>query len=495
MDPNNAANANVANPNGDEQQRRVLGSYSTPTVDLYGKSIVVPPIAANNFELKPQLICNTVKTNEVNSEVYKLMLFPFALRDGAKPWLDSQPKESLDTWDKVVTEFLTKFFPPKKLTKLRVEVQTFRQKDGETLYETWERYKLLTRQCPPDMFSNWTQLDIFYEGLGEMSKMCLDNSTGGSLHKKKTPEETIELIELVASNRYLYSSNRNPVNSEAPQKKGVMEVEALNATLVQNKLMSQQISLLTQQMGGMQISAINTQNPSQEVSYDMTAALWNHNSNPVMKLWQGNRNKKHLSMCKFYCLFKSACPPELQHQACEESSARQTEQEPPQNVSPRPWHWEDDAPSFSLGISLPTFQPSPLTSQPIVTQFEMLADAVMDAGVTVALKFAEERSVEPSFTTPEAYKTPERKMLSLDDTIKIYKDTTNEYDTIFMFDHEAHLEGTKLHFMSLTPGQDVENTVVNAMCMLLNYGKYLQFEEEIYYVPTYIVVNQIFLHD
>ncbi|KAL4344759.1 hypothetical protein AHAS_Ahas11G0210500 [Arachis hypogaea] len=224
MDNNNVVNANVANPNGDDQQRRVLGSYSAPIADLYGKSIVVPPIAANNFELKPQLvtlvqqncqyhglphedpnqfisdflqICDTVKTNGVNPEVYRLMLFLFALRDKVKLWLYSQPKESLNTWEKVVTKFLTKFFPPKKLTKLRLEVQTFRQKEGETLYEAWERYKLLTRQCPPDMFSKWTQLDIFYEGLGEMSKMSLDTSAGGSLHKKKTPEETIELIELV----------------------------------------------------------------------------------------------------------------------------------------------------------------------------------------------------------------------------------------------------------------------------------------------------------
>jgi len=51
-------------------------------------------------------------TNGVNLEVYKLMLCPFAVRDKAKMWLDSQPKESLDTWDKVVTEFWTKFFPP-----------------------------------------------------------------------------------------------------------------------------------------------------------------------------------------------------------------------------------------------------------------------------------------------------------------------------------------------------------------------------------------------
>ncbi|KAL4338064.1 hypothetical protein AHAS_Ahas12G0172800 [Arachis hypogaea] len=149
MDPNNVVNANVANPSGNEQQRRVLGSYSAPTTDLYGKSIVVPPIAVNNFELKPQLV-TLVQQN------CQPMLFSFALRDGAKLWLDSQPNESLETWDKVVTEFLTKIFPSKKLTKLRVEVQTF----------------------------------------------------------------------------------RNPVNSEGPQKKGVMEVEALNAILTQNKLMS-----------------------------------------------------------------------------------------------------------------------------------------------------------------------------------------------------------------------------------------------------------------
>ncbi|KAL4345373.1 hypothetical protein AHAS_Ahas11G0271900 [Arachis hypogaea] len=269
------------------------------------KSIVVPPIATNNFELKPQLvtlvqqncqyhglphedpnqfisdflqICDTVKTNGVNPEVYRLILFPFALRDKAKLWLDSQPKESLNTWKKVVTEFLTKFFPPKKLTKLRLEVQTFRQNDGETLYEAWERYKLLTRQCPPDMFSKWTQLDIFYEDLGEISKMSLDTSAGGSLHKKKTPEETIELIELVASNQYLYSSNRNPVNSETSQKRCVLEVEAVNALLAQNKLMSQQINLLTQQMGGMQVSAINTQNPPQEVSYDMAGNFVQNNN-------------------------------------------------------------------------------------------------------------------------------------------------------------------------------------------------------------------------
>lgn len=91
-------------------------------------------------------ICDTVKTNGVNLDVYKLMLFPFVLRDRAKFWLDAQPRESLDSWKKLVNAFLAKFFPPQRMSKIRVEVQTFIQKEGESFYEAWKRYKQLIRR-------------------------------------------------------------------------------------------------------------------------------------------------------------------------------------------------------------------------------------------------------------------------------------------------------------------------------------------------------------
>ena len=133
----------------------MLGDYTTPTSKFDGRSISIPAIGANNFELMPQLvsliqqnckfhglpledphqflaeflqICDTVKTNGVDPEVYILMLFPFAVRDRARTWLDSQPKDSLDYWDKLVTALLAKFFPPQKLSKLRVDVQTLKKK-------------------------------------------------------------------------------------------------------------------------------------------------------------------------------------------------------------------------------------------------------------------------------------------------------------------------------------------------------------------------------
>ncbi|KAL4390700.1 hypothetical protein AHAS_Ahas03G0171300 [Arachis hypogaea] len=257
MDPNNnnAVNVNVANPNTDGEPKRTLGSYTAPNPYFYGNSIVVTHVAANNFELKPQLIslvqqnfqfhrlpqgdpslfisnflqiCDIVKTIGVNPDVYKLLLFPFA-----------------------------------KLIKLRTDVQTFRQKEGESLYEAWERYNLMLGKCPPDMFSNWIQLQIFYDEISETARMSLDNSVGGSLHMKKTPNEAMKLIEMVANNQYLYSSKRTSV------KKGIMELDTLDAILAHNKSMSQQINAITQHFSGMQVSAISTQ----DTSYDMSGGF------------------------------------------------------------------------------------------------------------------------------------------------------------------------------------------------------------------------------
>ena len=46
-----AENNNKAN-----NARKVLGDFTAPTPDIYGRSISIPAIGANNFELKPQLV-------------------------------------------------------------------------------------------------------------------------------------------------------------------------------------------------------------------------------------------------------------------------------------------------------------------------------------------------------------------------------------------------------------------------------------------------------
>ena len=212
---------------GNEQSRRTLGSYANPSTASYGSSICIPSIGVSSFELNPQLIimvqqscqysglpqeepteflaqflqiADTVHDKEIDQDVYRLLLFPFAVKDQAKRWLNNQPKASIRTWKQLTEKFLNQYFPPKRMTQLRLDIQGFKQGDNESLYDAWERYREMLRKCPSEMFSEWVQLDIFYYGLAEEAQMSLDYSAGGSIHMRKTIEEAQELIDTVARN-------------------------------------------------------------------------------------------------------------------------------------------------------------------------------------------------------------------------------------------------------------------------------------------------------
>nr|GEV78062.1 hypothetical protein [Tanacetum cinerariifolium] len=141
-------------------------------IEGYEDVIGVPPINANNFELKQTLI-NLVQSNqftgrqdphnhlrffnkvtstfrhpEVPNTTIKLLLFPFSLEGEARIWLDKEPPRSSLTWEDLVSKFINQFFPPSKTTYLRNEITNFLQKPNVTFNEAWERFKDLLRQCP-----------------------------------------------------------------------------------------------------------------------------------------------------------------------------------------------------------------------------------------------------------------------------------------------------------------------------------------------------------
>jgi len=104
-------------------QRRTLSDFVTPGVQGIASSIAYPDVDANSFELKPTLIsmvqqsqsggtpledpnlhllvflevCDMLKLNEVSSDVIRLQLFPFSLRDKARAWLHSLPSGCITT--------------------------------------------------------------------------------------------------------------------------------------------------------------------------------------------------------------------------------------------------------------------------------------------------------------------------------------------------------------------------------------------------------------
>ena len=138
-------------------------------------------------------MANTVKLNSVRPKVIKLHLFPFSLRDIAATWYESLPYGSVDTWEELVEAFLGRFFPPSLTTKRRREIIVFQQREDESLYTAWERYKRLLKRCLIHGIDLKTQMDIVYHSLDDTSKGIINASCFGSF-KRKSAEEAKDLI-------------------------------------------------------------------------------------------------------------------------------------------------------------------------------------------------------------------------------------------------------------------------------------------------------------
>ena len=128
-----------------EDLEKALRDYAFPPVGI-PPVIRRPTMQANNFELKlitlkliqniqfmglpnedPNThisnfieVCDTVKYNAVSTDAVHLRLFPFSLKDKAKHWLNSEPPYFITSWDILVHKFLYKFFPSKKVAKMRI---------------------------------------------------------------------------------------------------------------------------------------------------------------------------------------------------------------------------------------------------------------------------------------------------------------------------------------------------------------------------------------
>ncbi|GJU23500.1 reverse transcriptase domain-containing protein [Tanacetum coccineum] len=168
---------------------RTMAQMLQAPIEGYEDAIVIPPINANNFELKQPLI-NLVQSNkftgrqdphnhlrffnkvtstfrhpEVPNTSVKLLLFPFSLDGEARDWLDKEPPRSILTWDDLVSKFINQYFPPSKTTfTIGMRFMTFYHKPNEAFYEAWERFKgSPSSNVLPWLLGTSTKLDTFYK--------------------------------------------------------------------------------------------------------------------------------------------------------------------------------------------------------------------------------------------------------------------------------------------------------------------------------------------
>lgn len=207
-----------------ETDNRPLNDFSLPSQDEPHSSIVPPAIQANTFKLEPPLVqimqqnqfsrnptedpnlhisvfvqyVGTLKSSGANSEAIRLCLFPFSLRDRSRAWLQSLLANSITTWNELKRVFLARYLPPSKTLVLRNHITTFKQPEGESLFDAWEIYKDKTRLCHHHGLEQWLIIHTFYNSLLYNTRMTIDIATGGALMNKPF-EEAYQLIKSLES--------------------------------------------------------------------------------------------------------------------------------------------------------------------------------------------------------------------------------------------------------------------------------------------------------
>ena len=81
------------------------------------------------------------------------------------------------------------FFPPALISERRREIIVFHQGDDESLYNAWERYKILLKRCPMHGIDLTTQMEIFYHALNYTSKGIIDAACCGVFKRRSAEEE------------------------------------------------------------------------------------------------------------------------------------------------------------------------------------------------------------------------------------------------------------------------------------------------------------------
>nr|GEZ46488.1 reverse transcriptase domain-containing protein [Tanacetum cinerariifolium] len=173
---------------------RIMEELCQPSLNGRGGHISPIAIQATNFGLKNDMIQQRIKVNGVTDDSLRLYLFPHSLTHHATAWFDRLPRNSINTFEQMAKMFLGKYFLPSMVTKLINEITSFRQHPDESLFEAWERYKLLIDRCPNHNMLPVTQIDTFYNGLTLRHCDTINAAAGGTFMKRRL-EECYDLTE------------------------------------------------------------------------------------------------------------------------------------------------------------------------------------------------------------------------------------------------------------------------------------------------------------
>src|SRR3954469_23095884 len=234
---------------GSNKNTKLCDFTSHNNSDFICTPIAPPTTSAPSYEIKPPMLnlvmkdqfsgagddaalhlnnfielCDMQKYKEVDGDIVKLKLFPFSLTGGVKVWLQSLPRNSIDSWDKCKDAFIGKYYPPAKIIQLRRNIMNFRQLDNENVAQAWERIKALVKNFPTHGLTTWMVIQTFYVGLNFTSRNLLDSAAGGTFMETTLGVAT-KLLDDMMTNYSQWHTERSPTSRKVNY---VEDISSLN---------------------------------------------------------------------------------------------------------------------------------------------------------------------------------------------------------------------------------------------------------------------------
>ncbi|KAL4365154.1 hypothetical protein AHAS_Ahas07G0077700 [Arachis hypogaea] len=240
------------------------------------------------------------------------LLFPFSLEGKAKEWFYSQPDEVVTEWNLLRREFLDKFFPPEKTDYIWKKIFSIMQRDQETLYEYWTRFKRFLESCPHHGLDTHLLISYFTRGLCASDKRLLTASSGGSLSKNKMVAKAWSLInDIIEATQHVRVRNNPPKSvvearsSDFALTKVLGEMTTLLKEIHQGQKASQSIQAIEAPPQILQLegpprvcslfcSTAHYTNQCHQVQEDYTLAVANNYNNHPPYQSQGQNNYSYV---------------------------------------------------------------------------------------------------------------------------------------------------------------------------------------------------------
>jgi len=171
-------------------------------------------------------ICNTFNIANVTVDAIYLRLFPFTLQGRALTWFESQPHDSITTWEQLSDKFLSKYYPPSKAARLRNQIHSFKMDPDEAYYMAYERFQNMLAKCPNHGLTSWALVEKFFNGLTPAKQVMFNTSAGGHVMEKKTREECDDLFLSFALTDQQSSSAARSTSQNTTGTRGMYHVKS-----------------------------------------------------------------------------------------------------------------------------------------------------------------------------------------------------------------------------------------------------------------------------